>query len=212
MRIALTLAFTLAFALPALAQGAQDNSLALPAATAAPAIAPVQPANPLQAVVTPPPAPSVKPQVLSPGDAALYRQIFAAERNGETSKARSLLAKVSDPTLEGYAEAAGLLSSRHVTIGELVDWLGRHRDLSVADRVYRLAVSHSTKKVRKHRKDHHHRGGDQHSRAIGRAPAAPAALKTRNCRNPVLRPPRPAPCWGKSWPTSRRASPTPRWR
>ena len=32
------------------------------------------------------------------------------------------------------------------------DWLAQHRDLAVADRVYRLAVAHSTKKVRKHHK------------------------------------------------------------
>ena len=152
MRIALTLGFTLALTQAALAQGAQANSVALPAASAAPAIEPVQPANPLRPVVTLPATPSVKSQVLSPGDVALYREIFTAARNGETFKANKLLAKVSDPILEGYVSAAELLSARHVTIEELVDWLGQHRDLSVADRVYRLAVAHSTKKVRKHHK------------------------------------------------------------
>src|ERR1700744_4418888 len=151
MRIALTLGFTLALTQAAWAQG-PDNSVALPATTGAPAVQPVQPANPLQSVVTPPPALSVKPEILSAGDVALYRQIFTAERNGESSKAKKLLAKVSDTSLEGYAEATGLLSARRVTIGELTDWLSRHRDLSVADRIYRLAVAHSTKKVRKHHK------------------------------------------------------------
>ncbi len=151
MRIALTLGFTLIFAQAALAQGGQDNSLVLPPATA-PAVAPVQPANPLQSVLTPPPAISVRPQVLSPGDVSLYRQIFAAERNGGISKANKLLAKASDPILEGYAEAARLQSAKHVTIQELVSWLGQHRELSVADKVYRLAVGHSTKKIRKHHK------------------------------------------------------------
>ena len=90
---------------------------------------------------------------MSAGDVALYRQIFAAERNGEIAKAKKLLAKISDPTLEGYAEAVRLLSGKRVvTIGELVAWLGQHRDLAVADKVYRLAVAHSTKKVRKHHK------------------------------------------------------------
>jgi len=153
MRIALTLGFTLVLAQGALAQGAQqDNGVALPAASAAPAIEPVQPGNPTQPVVTPPASPSVKPQALSPADAALYRQIFAAERGGQTSKAKKLLAKVSDPVLKDYADAVGLLSAKRVTIGELVDWLGQHRDLSIADQVYRLAVAHSTKKVRKHHK------------------------------------------------------------
>ena len=62
------------------------------------------------------------------------------------------MAKVSDPVLKDYADAVGLLSAKRVTIGELVDWLGQHRDLSIADQVYRLAVAHSTKKVRKHHK------------------------------------------------------------
>ncbi len=151
MRIALTLGFTLLVAQAALAQSAGDNSLALPAATA-PTIEPVQPANPLQSVTAPAPETSVKPQALSPSDVALYRQVFLAERNGEISKAKKLLAKISDPILEDYAEAARLMSAKHVTIGELTDWLAQHRDLAVADRIYRLAVAHSTKKVRKHHK------------------------------------------------------------
>lgn len=158
MRIALTLGFSLGLAQAALmapvwAQGPQD-SVALPAAPAGAvsAIAPVQPANPLRPVVTPPPAPSVKPQILGSGDVALYRQIFAAERSGEITKAKKLLDRISDPSLEAYAEAVGLLSARHVTVAELTDWLQRHRDLAIADHVYRLAVSHSSKKVRKHHK------------------------------------------------------------
>ena len=151
MRIALTLGFTLFLAQAALAQSAGDNGLALPAPTA-PTIEPVQPANPLQPVTAPAPEASVKPQALSPNDVTLYRQVFLAERNGEISKARKLLAKVSDPILEDYAEAARLISAKHVTIGELTDWLAQHRDLAVADRIYRLAVAHSTKKVRRHHK------------------------------------------------------------
>ena len=57
--------------------------------------------------------------MLSSDDVALYRQVFSAERKGEISKADRLLAKISDPSLEGYAEAAHLLSARHVTIEEL---------------------------------------------------------------------------------------------
>jgi soluble lytic murein transglycosylase len=153
MRIALTLGFVLILTQAALAQSAQqDNGVALPSISGAPAIAPVQPGNPLQPVLTPPAMPSVKPQILSSADVALYRQIFTAERNGEISKAKKLLGKVSDPVLEGYADAEHLLSAERVTIGELVDWLAKNRDHAVADKVYRLAVAHSTKKVRKHHK------------------------------------------------------------
>jgi soluble lytic murein transglycosylase-like protein len=153
MRVALALGFILTLSQAALAQGAaQDNGVAPPPAGAAGPAAPVQPGNPLKPVLTPPAMPSVKPQVLSPSDVALYRQIFAAERNGETTKANKLLAKVSDPVLQGYAEAARLLSAKRPTIGELTAWLAKYRDHSVADKIYRLAVGRSTKKVRKHRK------------------------------------------------------------
>ena len=144
MRIALAFGFTLAMSGAAFGQG-----LTVPAAApAVPAIQPVQPANPLAPVIAPAPAASVAPQYLSAADVALYRQIFAAERAGQTSRAQTLFSRVNDPVLQGYAEAARLLTAKRVEIGELVSWLKQYRDLSVADRIYRLAVSHSTKKVR----------------------------------------------------------------
>ena len=150
MRIALTLGFTLVLAQGAWAQGIQqDNGVALPAASAVPAIEPVQPGNPTLPVVTPPASASVKPQALSPADVALYRQIFAAERGGQTSKAKKLLAKVSDPVLKDHADAVGLLSAKRVTIGELVDWLGQHRDLSIADQVYRTRPRKSASTIKR---------------------------------------------------------------
>lgn len=153
MRFALALGFVLALSQAALAQSAsQDNGVALPPVGAVPPLAPVQPGNPLKPVLTPPTMPSVKPQILSPADVALYRQIFTAERRGEITKANKLLAKVSDPVLQGYAEAARLLAAKRATIGELTAWLAKYRDHAVADKVYRLAVGRSTKKVRKHRK------------------------------------------------------------
>ncbi len=153
MRVALTLGFVLILTRSVLAQNAtQDDGVALPSAAAAPAIAPVQPGNPLLPVLTPPSTPSIKPQILSPADVALYREAFAAEQKGQISKAKKLLERVSDPVLEGYAQAAGLLSPRRATIGELTDWLGKYRDHSVADRIYRLAVARSTRKVRRNHK------------------------------------------------------------
>ena len=68
-----------------------------PAAAAAPAIAPVQPANPLQPVSRRAGSLGASRRSCQPDDVALYRQIFAAERNGEISKAKKLLAKISDP-------------------------------------------------------------------------------------------------------------------
>jgi soluble lytic murein transglycosylase-like protein len=92
------------------------------------------------------------PQVLNADDVALYKQIMAAQRKGETARAKSLLAKVSDPILLGYAEAQPFLSSKRVTVAPLVEWLEQYRELAVADRIYRLAVAHSTKTIRRHRK------------------------------------------------------------
>ncbi|MBN9590499.1 MAG: hypothetical protein BGN85_10725 [Alphaproteobacteria bacterium 64-11] len=107
---------------------------------------------------TPPATPAVAgpaaPRVLSPDDVALYRQVMAAERAGQYSRARILFAKIGDPILLGYAEGLHLLSAspRSVRIGDLKDWLNEYRDLAIADRIYRLAVAHSTRKVRRHHK------------------------------------------------------------
>jgi soluble lytic murein transglycosylase-like protein len=98
--------------------------------------------------------PSVAPQVLSSADAALYRDIFAAQRAGQFTKARALFAKVGDTTLAGYVEAGELLSpkSKRATAAELVAWLKDNRELPVADRVYRLAVQRATTTVKKGKK------------------------------------------------------------
>ena len=98
-----------------------------------------------------PASPPAAPQVLSADDAALYKDIFAAMRKGDPARAGKLSAKLSDASLMPYAEAERLLSAKRVSVKPLVAWLAENRELAVADRVYRLAVAHSTKKVR-HRK------------------------------------------------------------
>ena len=110
-----------------------------------------QPAVPLS---SPARALPVAPQILSADDAQLYRQIMAAQRAGQTTRASTLLAKVSDTSLQPYAEAIGFLSGprRSVKIQTLVDWLEQHRDTAIADRVYRLAVASSTRTVRRGKK------------------------------------------------------------
>ena len=152
--------------------------------------------------------------MLSAGDVALYKQIMAAERAGETAKARTLLAQVSDPSLTGYAEAQYFLSAspKSVTAKPMVAWLEQYRDLAVADRIYRLAVAHSTKTVRRHHKTitvavvtnipapsgvGHRTGGYEDQELPEPAPATDAA-RQRDA--------------GASWPPSRPASPTRRWR
>lgn len=90
--------------------------------------------------------------VLSASDAELYREIFAAERAGRFEKASSTMAQVSDASLKGYVKAQHFLSphSKRASVSELVEWLREYRDLPIADRIYRLAVKRSTKKVRRH--------------------------------------------------------------
>jgi len=122
-------------------------ALAQPAVPPSP-LAPARQAPPAVTSIAPQP---VAPTILSADDVALYRQIMQAERKGEYSRAQTLFAKVSDPALLGYAQAAHLMSAspKSVTTEALVDWLQQYRDLPVADRIYRLAVAHNTKTVRR---------------------------------------------------------------
>ena len=94
-------------------------------------------------------------QAMSSADAERYREIFADERAGRFDKAQALFAELSDTSLKGYVLAEHLLSphSKKAPVSELVSWLDTYRELPVAERIYRLAVKRSTKKVkRKHHK------------------------------------------------------------
>ena len=117
---------------------------------------------------------SVAPQILSQADTALYREGITAARAGQSSKVKALLAKVSDTTLQGYVEGELLLSSKakSATAAELAAWLKDYRELAIADRVYRLAVSRSTKTVR--------RGGKRVKVAVVTNIPAPAGVGTRS--------------------------------
>src|SRR6202012_505629 len=103
-------------------------------------------------VIAAPAAQPVAPVTLSSNDVAIYRQAFAAARAGQMSRAHSLMARAGDPSLKGYVEATALLATKRPSRDALVAWLSQYRDLSVADRIYRLAVTRSTKKVRRNRK------------------------------------------------------------
>jgi soluble lytic murein transglycosylase-like protein len=94
------------------------------------------------------------PVAMSSADAARYREIFADERAGRFDKAEALFGELSDTSLKGYVRAEHLLSahSKKVPVSELISWLDAYRELPIADRIYRLAVKRSTKKVRRHHK------------------------------------------------------------
>ena len=134
------MAFLLSAALPALAQPAVPPSPLAPARQSPPATAPATTSL------------SLAPQILSADDVALYRQIMTAEKDRQYVRASTLLAKLSDPSLTGYAEAQHFLSApaKSVTVEALVAWLQQYRELPIAERIYRLAVAHSTKKIRRH--------------------------------------------------------------
>ena len=100
------------------------------------------------------PAQPAPPHILNAEDVALYKQAMAAERSGQHTSAKTLLAKVADTSLLGYAEAFYFLSlpARRVKAASLVAWLAQYRDLAIAERIYRLAVAHSTRTVRRNKK------------------------------------------------------------
>jgi soluble lytic murein transglycosylase len=91
-------------------------------------------------------------RVLSDSDVRLYRDIMADERAGHFRDAQSDFDRLSDTSLKGYALAEHYLSRRakRVPVAQLVNWLRDYSELPVAERVYRLAVKRSTKRVRRH--------------------------------------------------------------
>lgn len=99
-------------------------------------------------------AASVPMVVLTQDDVDLYRQIFADLHSGHFAAAQASFDRVSDTSLEGYVLAERYLSPRaHVPLADLTDWLRTYPELPIADRVYRLAVAHASKRVHKR----HHR-------------------------------------------------------
>jgi len=98
--------------------------------------------------------PSVAPQILNSSDAALYRELITAARAGQSTRVQTLSARLGDNTLQGFVEAELILSpkSKRAPLTELVAWLREYRELAIADRIYRLAVSRSTTTVKKGKK------------------------------------------------------------
>jgi soluble lytic murein transglycosylase-like protein len=93
-----------------------------------------------------------EPRVLSPEDARLYRRIFEDEREGRFADAQEDVAKLSDRSLIGYAEAEHLLSphSKRTPVAQLAAWLDEYNDLPIADRVRALAERRNDEKRNRH--------------------------------------------------------------
>ncbi|MBV9330732.1 MAG: lytic transglycosylase domain-containing protein [Alphaproteobacteria bacterium] len=94
--------------------------------------------------------------VLSASDAHFYREAISDERAGRFRDASTAFAHINDTALEGYVLAEKYLSPRgkRIPVQDLVAWLETYHELPIAERVYRLAVVRSVKKVRHH---HHTR-------------------------------------------------------
>ena len=91
-------------------------------------------------------------RVLSDIDVRLYRDVMADEHAGRFRDAQADFDRLNDTSLKGYALAEHYLSRRakRVPVTQLVAWLRDYSELPVAERVYRLAVKRSTKRVRRH--------------------------------------------------------------
>ena len=81
------------------------------------------------------------PSALSDRDASAYRAAFAAAEQGDFVGAQLELAGVKDASLLGYLSFRQLMhpTAHKATFEELSSWLGRFRDLPLADRVFSLA-------------------------------------------------------------------------
>ncbi len=91
------------------------------------------------------------PRILSDADVAIYKKAIAAARDGQITRARAILRDAQDQTLASYTEGLFYInvSRKYRSVQDMADWLRDNRDLAIADRVYRLAVSASTRTVRR---------------------------------------------------------------
>jgi soluble lytic murein transglycosylase-like protein len=88
--------------------------------------------------------------VLSSGDSARYRQIFALQRGGRFKEADWALADVGDRILLGHVLAERYLHPKAYksAYDELAAWLGEYPELPQAYRIYRLAASRKPRGVK----------------------------------------------------------------
>ncbi|WP_309092690.1 lytic transglycosylase domain-containing protein [Phenylobacterium sp.] len=81
------------------------------------------------------------PRPLSEQDARAYARAFAAADQGDFVGAQLELANVRDTSLQGYLSFRQLMhpTAHKASFEELTGWLGRFRDLPLADKVFSLA-------------------------------------------------------------------------
>lgn len=135
--------------------------LVLAAVRAPAATVPVPPAKPAIAAAAADgtaPVPAQKPGTVKPGildllgfagtgirlderNAALYRDIFAAQAAGKWDEADALSNRLSDKRLRGYVLYQRYMhpTAYRAQFKELADWLEAYADLPGADRIYKLA-------------------------------------------------------------------------
>ena len=92
------------------------------------------------------PARAEMPAALSAADARAYSAAFAATERGDFIDAQMQAAAAKDNSLQGYVSFRELMHpTAHVAaFDELAGWLGKFRDLPVADRIFALASKRKT--------------------------------------------------------------------
>jgi soluble lytic murein transglycosylase-like protein len=92
------------------------------------------------------PARAEMPQALSADDARAYAAAFEATDRGDFIDAQMQAAGAGDKSLIGYLSFRQLMHpTAHIAaFDELAGWLGRFRDLPVADRIFALAAKRKT--------------------------------------------------------------------
>lgn len=86
-------------------------------------------------------AQNVVPSILSTTDIQNYRSIFAAQENGNLSKANDLIVALSDRSLLGYVMHQRYMGRHYITkFQELQVWLSEYSDHFEANRIYNLAL------------------------------------------------------------------------
>ncbi|MGH6914853.1 MAG: hypothetical protein ACREH3_14245, partial [Geminicoccales bacterium] len=101
------------------------------------------------------------PAVLTPADAALYREIFALQEKGNWKEADKRIAKLSDRMLLGHVYYQRYMhpTAYRSSYKELSKWMEEYRDHPGAERVYDLALRRRPKGGRRPPPPERERGG-----------------------------------------------------
>jgi len=88
--------------------------------------------------------PSILPVILSNRDTALYKEIFAAQKDGKWGAADEITAEVKSTALMGHVLAERYLDTRYkAKPAELTEWLENYSDHPEAYDIYNLALAKS---------------------------------------------------------------------